>query len=127
MANVIVRTSAAANGIVPVLQRELRALDPELVFLDRGTMRDLANVRLFAVRAGAWPVSPLFEFIAEKGRVGAEEMFRVFNMGVGMILFVRPENMVRVAKLFESSGQPFYAIGNVHEGRREVAIDFRAS
>jgi len=79
------------------------------------------------VRAGAWPVLPLFEFIAEKGRVGAEEMFRVFNMGVGMILFVRPENMVRVAKLFEASAQPFYAIGNAHEGRREVAIDFRAS
>jgi ABC-type antimicrobial peptide transport system permease subunit len=29
-------------------------LDPELVFLDRGTMRDLADVRLFPVRAGAW-------------------------------------------------------------------------
>ena len=53
-ANFIVRTSVAANGVVPVLQRELRVLDPELVFLDRGTMRDLADVRLFPVRAGAW-------------------------------------------------------------------------
>ncbi len=79
------------------------------------------------VRAGSWPVLPLFEFIAEKGRVGAEEMFRVFNMGIGMILFVRAESLVRVAKLFEAGAQPFYAIGNVHEGRREVAIDFRAS
>jgi predicted permease len=53
-ANFVVRTSVAANSIVPVLQRELRVLDPELVFMDRGTMRDLADVRLFPVRAGAW-------------------------------------------------------------------------
>ena len=52
--NYIVRTRVAASAMVPVLQRELRALDPELVFLDRGTMRDLADVRLFPVRAGAW-------------------------------------------------------------------------
>ena len=79
------------------------------------------------VRAGAWPVPPLFELIAEKGRVGAEEMFRVFNMGIGMILFVRPDALVRIARIFETSGQPFYAIGNAHEGRREVTIDFRVS
>jgi ABC-type antimicrobial peptide transport system permease subunit len=36
------------------LERELRALDPELVFVNRGTLRDLAGVRLFPVRAGAW-------------------------------------------------------------------------
>ncbi|MGH9443983.1 MAG: phosphoribosylformylglycinamidine cyclo-ligase, partial [Thermoanaerobaculia bacterium] len=78
------------------------------------------------VRSGAWPVPPLFELIAEKGKVGAEEMFRVFNMGIGMILFIRPENMVRVARLFEAAGERFYAIGNAHEGRREVTIDFRA-
>jgi len=77
------------------------------------------------VRAGAWPVPPLFEFIADKGKVGAEEMFRVFNMGIGMILFLRSEHLLRAAKLFEERRQDFYAIGNVHEGRREVTIDFR--
>jgi putative ABC transport system permease protein len=51
--NYIVRTSSAAGPLVPVLQRELRALDPDLVFMDRGTFRGLADVRLFAVRAGA--------------------------------------------------------------------------
>jgi len=51
--NYIVRTSVTASGMVPVLQRELRTLDPDLVFLDRGTLRGLADVRLFPVRAGA--------------------------------------------------------------------------
>jgi predicted permease len=52
--NYVVRTSVPAAGMVPALQRELRVLDPELVFLERGTLRDLADVRLFPVRAGAW-------------------------------------------------------------------------
>src|SRR4030095_8587045 len=43
----------AAEPLVPVLERELRALKPDLVFLDKGTFRDLADVRLFPARAGA--------------------------------------------------------------------------
>ena len=37
---------------------------------------------------------PLFRFIQEEGRVDREEMYRVFNMGIGMIVFVREQNAV---------------------------------
>ncbi len=53
-ANYMVRTSVPADRMVPVLEAELRALDPDLVFIDTGTLRGLADVRLFPVRAGAW-------------------------------------------------------------------------
>lgn len=53
-ANYIVRTRTAAAPLVPALERELRTLDPELVLMDTGTLRDLADIRLFPVRAGAW-------------------------------------------------------------------------
>jgi ABC-type antimicrobial peptide transport system permease subunit len=49
-----VRTGSSAAGLVPDLARELRVLDPELVFLDRGTLSDAVDVRIFPVRAGAW-------------------------------------------------------------------------
>ena len=52
-ANYVIRTRLAAEPLVPMLERELRALKPDLVFLDKGTFRDLADVRLFPVRAGA--------------------------------------------------------------------------
>jgi ABC-type antimicrobial peptide transport system permease subunit len=39
---------------VAAFERELRTIDPNLVFLDTGTFRELADVRLFPVRAGAW-------------------------------------------------------------------------
>jgi predicted permease len=53
-ANYLVRTAAPAAPLVGALERELRALNPELVFLESGTLRDAADVRIFPVRAGAW-------------------------------------------------------------------------
>jgi ABC-type antimicrobial peptide transport system permease subunit len=49
-----VRTRLPAAPLVATLERELRAIQPDLVFLDSGALRDLADVRLFPVRAGAW-------------------------------------------------------------------------
>jgi predicted permease len=53
-ANFVVRTTTPAAPLVPALESELRSLDQELVFLDTGPMRELADVRLFPIRAGAW-------------------------------------------------------------------------
>ena len=53
-ANYLVRTATDAAPLVPVFERELRTLDPDLVFLETGTIRDLAAVRIFPIRAGAW-------------------------------------------------------------------------
>ena len=52
--NYIVRTRLPAEPLVATFERELRTIDPNLVFLDTGTFRELADVRLFPVRAGAW-------------------------------------------------------------------------
>jgi macrolide transport system ATP-binding/permease protein len=52
-ATFVVRTRGNAASQLAALVREFRAIDPDVVFLDQGTVRDLANVRLFPVRAGA--------------------------------------------------------------------------
>ena len=79
------------------------------------------------IRYASWPVPPLFEFLARKGNVSAEEMFRVFNMGIGMILFVSPGRLSRAAQILSDRGDRFYMIGNAHEGSREVTIDLANS
>ena len=68
------------------------------------------------IRSGSWPVLPVFEVIESVGKVSFEEMHRVFNMGIGMVVFVPPENLARAAKLFETTGQRWYAIGAVEAG-----------
>ena len=74
------------------------------------------------IRSGAWPVPPVFEVIARDGGVSFEEMHRVFNMGVGMVVFVAPASVARVAELWGRS-QKWYAIGNVKAGSRQVVVE----
>jgi macrolide transport system ATP-binding/permease protein len=53
-ANYVIRTRQAAEPLVATLEREMRALRPDLVFMDTGSLRELSDVRLFPVLAGAW-------------------------------------------------------------------------
>ncbi|MDQ1297872.1 MAG: phosphoribosylformylglycinamidine cyclo-ligase, partial [Campylobacterota bacterium] len=60
-------------------------------------------------------VLPIFELIGQ--HVERSEMYRAFNMGVGMILVVRPENVDHV--LANSDG---YVIGHLEKGTREAVL-----
>lgn len=62
-------------------------------------------------------VPHLFRLIAETGRVGRVEMFRVFNMGVGMVLVVPPKEAAAVAKKLRGR-----VIGRIERGERGVDI-----
>ncbi|MBC8646283.1 MAG: phosphoribosylformylglycinamidine cyclo-ligase [Thermoanaerobaculia bacterium] len=75
------------------------------------------------VKAGSWPVPPVFDVIAQEGGVSFEEMHRVFNMGVGMVLFIAPAELGEAAKSWSEAGQRWYAIGNVRAGQRRVVIE----
>ena len=76
------------------------------------------------IRSGSWPVLPVFEVIEREGDVSFEEMHRVFNMGVGMVVFVAPSDLQRVAKVWSEAGQRWYAIGNVKGGgSRKVTVE----
>jgi phosphoribosylformylglycinamidine cyclo-ligase len=64
-----------------------------------------------------WPVPPLFRFLCERGRVESEEAYRVFNMGIGMVLFVEPRNAARVADELRTAGEQVSEIGRVEPAR----------
>jgi phosphoribosylformylglycinamidine cyclo-ligase len=76
------------------------------------------------VRSGAWPVPPIFEMIEREGRVSFEEMHRVFNMGIGMAVFLAPSDLSRAAEMWKAMGQRWFAIGNVKAGgTRRVVVE----
>jgi phosphoribosylformylglycinamidine cyclo-ligase len=72
------------------------------------------------VRLGSWPVLPLFRFLQKHGQIVDEEMFRTFNMGIGMILAVGPADVAEIRREFESHGEPLYEIGEIVPGERRV-------
>ena len=45
---------------------------------------------------GSWPVPPIFSIIQQKGNVSDSEMYRVFNMGVGMVVVCSPEDLAQI-------------------------------
>jgi phosphoribosylformylglycinamidine cyclo-ligase len=75
------------------------------------------------IKLGSWPVLPIFRLIYDHGNVERDEMLRVFNMGIGMVLFVAPDQVDVVAKHFAQIGEKFYFIGNVVKGSGVVTYD----
>jgi phosphoribosylformylglycinamidine cyclo-ligase len=69
-----------------------------------------------------WPIPPIFTLIQERGQVPEPEMFRTFNMGIGMILIVAPDQAPLLAHRLNTLGESAYIIGNVHRGVHEVDI-----
>jgi phosphoribosylformylglycinamidine cyclo-ligase len=76
------------------------------------------------VRPSAWAErqSPVFRTLQEAGRVGDEEMFRTFNMGIGYVVVVRPDAADSVATRLTAAGEAVAVIGEVVAGERGVEL-----
>lgn len=66
---------------------------------------------------------PIFKFLVEKGNVGKEEAFRVFNMGVGMVWFVPSGEASKAVDLINSCGYASRVIGEVVSGSGKVHVN----
>jgi len=68
------------------------------------------------LRAGSWEVPALFRLIQDGGGIAADEMYRTFNMGIGMVLVVSPGDLHEVEHSLERRGEPSFVIGTVIAG-----------
>ena len=69
-----------------------------------------------------WRAPPVFEFLQRAGGVPEDEMYRTFNMGIGMVVVVAPESLAAALALLAEAGEPGAApIGRVVEGNGQVA------
>ena len=71
------------------------------------------------IRLNSWQVSPLWKLIQETGNIPTEEMYRVFNMGIGMIAIV---DKSIAADLQSSTSEPIFIIGELVEGERKTIL-----
>jgi phosphoribosylformylglycinamidine cyclo-ligase len=68
------------------------------------------------IRRDSWTVPPLFRLIGEGGDVPEDEMYRTFNMGIGMVVVVAPENLHEVEHSLERRGEVSHMLGSVVPG-----------
>ena len=66
------------------------------------------------IQKNSWPVLPVFKTIQKRGNVKEKEMYRTFNMGIGMIIVVSPEDAHKIDGV--------YKIGKVVKGNKIVVI-----
>lgn len=74
------------------------------------------------IARGTWPVLPVFTLMQQLGRVPDAEMYRTFNMGVGLVLICAAQDAEAIQSHFARRDEPCYEIGRVVEGDREVMI-----
>ena len=74
------------------------------------------------IREGSWPVPAVFPWLQRLGEVPREEMFRVFNMGVGMVMITSPVSTNAILRTLKRSGAEASVIGTVVKGTPEVRI-----
>lgn len=74
------------------------------------------------LRRDAWEVPPIFGCIQRAGNVEDAEMFRVFNMGVGMAAVLEAEKLPAAMDLLEAAGEQPRLIGQIQAGERGVDI-----
>jgi len=85
--------------------------------------RVLPKKRRAVIKVGAWEIPSVFSFLAREGDIPDDEMWRSFNMGVGMILVVDPGDLVQVMKGLQERGCPGAPIGRIVKGKRGVEFD----
>ena len=121
-----------------LLQTHLSYLRPLEALLDKGTIKGLAHITgggltdniprilpqgtAVKIQKGSWPVLPIYELMRAIGNVSDSEMYRTFNMGVGMVIVCAPENRQAIKDQLESSGERSYEIGEVVKGSGEVTF-----
>jgi phosphoribosylformylglycinamidine cyclo-ligase len=69
---------------------------------------------------GSWQIPPIFEHLQQLGNVPQEEMFRTFNMGLGMLLVVPSKKFKKAQTVLERAGEKAFTIGRIVKGDRKV-------
>lgn len=74
------------------------------------------------ITKGSWPVPTIFRKIQHAGDIEEPEMYRTFNMGVGMVLVLSPKSARRALTILSELGQKAWVIGELIEGNTPVKI-----
>ncbi|NOY39786.1 MAG: phosphoribosylformylglycinamidine cyclo-ligase [Nitrospirae bacterium] len=68
------------------------------------------------IRTGSWPEQPVFQVIRKTGNISEEEMKKAFNLGIGYIIILPPDQGDRAVSLLKSSGYESFIIGEIQKG-----------
>lgn len=75
------------------------------------------------IKEGSWPILPIFSYMEKVGELNRQEMYNIFNMGIGMVLAVSKEDAQSVITFFQEMGEEIYELGVVTVGERVTIVE----
>jgi len=72
------------------------------------------------IQKGSWPALPIFDLIQKKGKVSEKDMYRTFNMGIGMVIIVPKEEKDRIEEFFPN--KKVFWLGKIIKGTGKVIL-----
>lgn len=75
-----------------------------------------------SIHKGTWQVPAIFSILQDEGKIPEEEMFKVFNMGIGMVAVVSGEKVDGLKAELAELGETSYLLGEIGEGKKEVKV-----
>jgi phosphoribosylformylglycinamidine cyclo-ligase len=75
------------------------------------------------IRKGSWDMLPIFQIIEQKSGVPDEELYQVFNMGIGMVAIVSADRADAVLKFIRAQKHKAWLIGEVVKGKGEARVE----
>jgi len=69
------------------------------------------------IYTSAWEVPFIFKLLQETGKVELSEMMKTFNMGIGFIMVVHPQDELEILQMLKTNGEDPVKIGNVVPGQ----------
>jgi len=74
------------------------------------------------VKKDSYEIPAIFKLLAKKGEIEEQMMYNTFNMGLGMIVAVAPEDVERAMEAMKAAGEIPYIVGSIEEGEKGVTL-----
>ena len=74
------------------------------------------------IRKDSYPVPPIFDMLKESGGIEEQMMYNTFNMGLGMIIAVSPDQAERAVTALEEAGEKAWIVGGIRSGEKGVDL-----
>ena len=85
-------------------------------------IRILPKGKAVVINPKSWAVPQIFKIIKERARLNDYNMYRTFNMGVGMVLVIARKDVIKTRRILRRFGHNSYLIGEIVKGERKVVI-----
>lgn len=84
--------------------------------------RMLPDGKCAVIKKDSYPIPPIFAMLAREGRIEEKMMYNTYNMGLGMVLAVAPQDEDAAMEAIRGAGEQPYIVGRIENGEKGVTL-----